>query len=119
MRTARRTGFKTRELRPNVHVKPGEVQPGRISDPLAEAAGLLDRDSELGRLETSRDVRMAPGVDFRIDSQGHARAGAVGDRDAIDSKEFACRLDVDCPHAQTDRQLELVVRLANPSEDDL
>ncbi len=76
-------------------------------------------DAELVGLEPGRDVRMAPGVDVRVDAQRDARARLPLARQRVDPLDLAVRLGVDGPDAEIDRLRQLGRGLADAGEDDL
>ena len=80
---------------------------------------VLQRHTELVALQPGRDVRMAPGVDVWIDAQGDARFATERARHRGDAIEFPGRFGVDRSDPLSDRELELVVRLAHAGEDDV
>ena len=74
------------DLRADVAVQPDDLHAAPAAHAQAHLAGVGDGNAELVALQAGRDVRVAPGVDIRVDAQGDARADPLPDRLGVDRK---------------------------------
>jgi hypothetical protein len=108
--------FRGRNLRADVHVHADESQSRQRATLPVDRDGLRQGDTELVRLESGGDVRMAARVDVGVDAQRHARLPLLAAGDGRDAIELAGRLGIDRADVARDREFELGARLAHAGE---
>ena len=111
--------FEVHDLRSHVRVEADDLDAGAIPHPPAQVTGLGNRDAELVRLQSRRDVRVAAGVDVGIDTDRHARPRLSFARDRVDALELALRFRVDRLDAEVDGLRQLRPGLPDAGEDNL
>ena len=107
------------DLRAQVHVEADHIEARLGGQAPQQRRGELDGHAELVEALPGGDVRVGVGVDVRVHPQGDPGLHAARAGQRVDAVRFAVRLDVDGLHAEGDRVVELVARLADAGEDDL
>ena len=93
---------------------------GRVVSVCEQLARVVERHAELVDLEAGRNVRMALGVDVRVDADRDARRRVPAARPiASSARQLAGRFDVDRLQPSGTARLELGHRLADAGEDDV
>ena len=96
-----------------------EVQRGAPRQARAQLEGFVDGHAELVDLQARRDMGVAFRVDVRIDPDRDARHRTVPRGDGFDTRQLACRLDVDGLQPEWNRLLELGHRFPDAGENNV
>ena len=106
-------------LRANVQMETHELKPVTCRYLSADGESLVERHAELVRPATSRNIRVADGINIGIHPERDTGTPAVGAGQSIDTLELARRLRIDSVDAQGHGPLKLRLGLPNTSENDV
>ncbi len=107
------------DLRSEVDVQADELEARLAGQAPQQRRGGFDGHAELVGAPPGRDVRVGVRVDVGVHAQRDPRLHAPRARQRVDAVRLAVRLDVDGLHAERDRTVEFVARLADAGEHDL
>ena len=107
------------DLGADVAGHPHHLEMRQVPGPAIVLQGLLDVDAELVLLEPRGDVGMGPGIDVRIDPQGHPGLDLQAPGEAVDLLQFLGGLQVEQQDVRLEGRLDLLGLFAHPGIDDL
>ena len=106
------------DLRADMHVDAGDLDPRKACRPRIDLAGDRDRDAELVFGLAGRDFGVGLGVDVRIDADGDRCGLAPRKSDLRNALQLRLGFDVEAENAVVERQGDFPLGLADAGEGD-